>query len=156
MRRAAAAAFAAACALSLAVPAIAQVDMPDGKWWKRPRIARAIDLTDEQSRRIEDIFVKSRPRLIDLKADLEKKQFDLKQSLERDADRDEVERKLDTVEAARRDLQKTRVLMLLDMRKVLKPEQWERLKQMREANRERRRDARQDDRAPQRPGRRGR
>jgi Spy/CpxP family protein refolding chaperone len=156
VRRAAAAAFAAACALSLAVPAIAQVDMPDGKWWKRPRIARAIDLTDEQSRRIEDIFVKSRPRLIDLKADLEKKQFDLKQSLERDADRDEVERKLDTVEAARRDLQKTRVLMLLDMRKVLKPEQWERLKQMREANRERRRDARQDDRAPQRPGRRGR
>ena len=141
MRRAAAAVLALG-ALALAASAVAQVDLPDGKWWKRPRIAREIDLSDEQSRRIEEIFVKSRPRLIDLKADLEKKQLDLRQTLEHDADRGEVERKLDTVEAARRDLQKTRVLMLLDMRKVLKPEQWERLKQMREEIRERRRGAR--------------
>lgn len=149
MKRAAAALL----ALAVAVPAAAQVDLPEGKWWKRPRVAQEIGLTDEQSRRIEDIFAKSRPKLIDLKADLEKKQFDLRQALEHDADRAEVERKLDTVEAARRDLQKTRVLMLVDMRNVLKPEQWERLKQMREELRERRREGRQGGDAPQRPNR---
>ena len=149
MRRAAV----ALVAFGLALSAAAQVDLPEGKWWKRPRIAQEIGLTEDQSRQIEDIFVKSRPRLIDLKADLEKKQFDLRQALEHDGDRAEVEKKLDLVEAARRDLQKTRVLMLLDMRKVLKPEQWERLKEMRETVRERRREARQDGAPPPHPGR---
>ena len=146
-------AAAAVLALAFAIPAAAQVDLPEGKWWKRPRVVQEIGLTDDQSRRIEDVFVKSRPKLIDLKADLEKKQFDLRQALEHDAERADVERKLDSVEAARRELQKTRVLMLLDMRSVLKPEQWERLKQMREELRERRRDGRQGGEPPRRQNR---
>jgi Spy/CpxP family protein refolding chaperone len=116
----------------------AQADMPEGKWWKKPRIAREIGLTDDQSRRIEDIFVRSRPKLIDLKADLEKKQFDLQTAMENNAPRPEVEKKLDAVENARKDLQKTRVLMLLDIKNELKPDQWEKLRQMREDAREKR------------------
>ena len=116
----------------------AQADMPEGKWWKKPRIAREIGLTDDQSRRIEDIFVRSRPKLIDLKADLEKKQFDLQTAMENNAPRPDVEKKLDAVENARKDLQKTRVLMLLDIKNELKPDQWEKLRQMREDARERR------------------
>jgi len=115
----------------------AQADMPEGKWWKKPRIAREIGLTDDQSRRIEDIFVRSRPKLIDLKADLEKKQFDLQTAMENNAPRPDVEKKLDAVENARKDLQKTRVLMLLDIKNELKPDQWEKLRQMREDARER-------------------
>jgi Spy/CpxP family protein refolding chaperone len=115
-----------------------QADMPEGKWWKRPRIAHEIGLTDDQAKRIEDIFVRERPKLIDLKANLEKRQFDLQTAVENNAPRPEVEKKLDAVENARKDLQKTRVLMLLDIKNELKPEQWEKLRQMREDARERR------------------
>jgi Spy/CpxP family protein refolding chaperone len=129
----------AAALLALAAASMsAQADMPEGKWWKKPRIAREIGLTDDQSRRIEDIFVRERPKLIDLKADLEKKQFDLQTAMENNAPRPEVEKKLDAVENARKDLQKTRVLMLLDIKNELKPDQWEKLRQMREDAREKR------------------
>ena len=130
--------FAGALLVLAATSMAAQTGVPEGKWWKRPRIAREIGLTEEQSRRIEDIFVRSRPKLIDLKADVEKKQFDLQTAMENNAPRPEIEKKLDAVENARKDLQKTRLLMLLDIKNELKPEQWERLRQMREEARERR------------------
>jgi len=126
--------------LAAALPIAAQADVPDGKWWKRPRVAKEIGLTEDQSKKIEAIFVASRPRLIDLKADLEKKQFALSQAMENDAGRADIERKLEAVEDARKELQKTRVLMLVDMKGVLSAEQWDRLKQMREQARERRRE----------------
>jgi Spy/CpxP family protein refolding chaperone len=127
--------------LAAALPLAAQADVPEGKWWKRPRVVKEIGLTDDQAKKIEAIFVQSRPRLIDLKADLEKKQFALSQAMENDAARADIERKLEAVEDARKELQKTRVLMLVDMKGVLSAEQWERLKQMREQARDRRREA---------------
>ncbi len=148
MRRLAAAAVLFASALFL----FAQVDVPEGKWWKRPRIAKEIGLSADQSKRIEDIFVQARPRLIDLKADLEKRRFELSQAMESNAARRDIEAKLEAVEDARKELQKTRVLMLVDMKAVLSAEQWERLKQMREEARERRRDGGRES-GPSRPGR---
>jgi len=138
--------------VAAALPLAAQTDLPEGKWWKRPRVVQQIGLSDEQSKRIEEIFVRSRPQLIDLKADLEKKQFDLQQAMENNAARADIERKLETVEDARKQLQKTRVLMLLDMKAVLSADQWEHLKQMREQARERRREVRQEGQG-QKPGR---
>ncbi|MGH9367041.1 MAG: Spy/CpxP family protein refolding chaperone [Thermoanaerobaculia bacterium] len=144
--------------LAGALPILAQGDIPDGKWWKRPRLAREIALTDKQSKQLDEIFVKARPRLIDLKAELEKKQFGLQQAIDEDADRGVLESRIDEVENARKDLQKTRALMVLDMKRVLTPEQWELLKQMREQLRERRRQMRENgasgrgpDRPPERP-----
>lgn len=120
-------------------PAFAAPDVPDGKWWKRPRIAAEIHLTPEQSREIETIFVRARTKLIDLKADLEKKQLALQSSMDdQAADRKTVEKQVEAVENARAELQKTRALMILDMKQVLKPEQWERLRQMQQEMRERR------------------
>lgn len=133
-----------ALALGVALPLLGQPQVPDGKWWKRPRIASRIGLTAEQSDQIEKVFVKTRPRLIDLKADLEKKQLDLQVAMDdRNADRREIEKKLDAVENARKELQKARVLMILDIKQVLKPEQWERLLQMQQEMRQRFRERRQ-------------
>lgn len=118
-------------AVFLAGPLLASPDLPDGKWWKRPRIAAHIGLSSEQSREIEEIFVKSRGRLIDLKADLEKKQAELQDVMEDEtADRRTVAQRIDAVENARAELQKARALMFLDMKGVLRTEQWERLKEM--------------------------
>jgi Spy/CpxP family protein refolding chaperone len=125
--------------LVAALPVLGQGDFPEGKWWKRPRLAAEINLTADQSRDIDKIFVQARARLIDLKADLEKKQLSLQTSMEdRGAERKTVEKQIEAVETARAELQKARALMVLDMKQVLKPEQWERLLQIQQQVREQR------------------
>ena len=152
--------FAAAMAVFFASPGLSAGDMPDGKWWKNPRAAAELGLSPEQSDEIEKIFVRTRPKLIDLRADLEKKQLDLQVAMDdKTADRSAVEKKIETVENARAALQKTRALMILDMRQVLKPEQWERLVQRQQERREQmqeRRRMRQEVGPRPRPGQPGR
>jgi Spy/CpxP family protein refolding chaperone len=129
-----AAAFTALAALA---PAILARDMPDGKWWKNPRVTAELGVTREQTDEIEKVFVRSRSKLIDLRADLEKRQLDLQTAMDdKAADRAAVEKKIEAVENARAALQKTRALMILDMKQVLKPEQWERLVQKQRERRE--------------------
>jgi Spy/CpxP family protein refolding chaperone len=125
---------------SAASPILAVPEMPEGKWWKRPRIAAEIDLSSRQEEQIESIFTKARPQLIDLKANLQKKQGELEDVLsETNADRARVAARIESVENARAELQKARILMLLDMKQVLRPEQWDRLVRMhQEMRRERR------------------
>jgi Spy/CpxP family protein refolding chaperone len=126
---------------SLAAPVAVAAELPEGKWWKRPRIAAEINLTADQTREIEGIFTRSRPRLIDLKADLEKKQGDLQDALDDpNADRRTIAARVEAVEDARGELQKTRILMVLDMKQVLKPDQWDRLVRMQQEFRQQRRE----------------
>ena len=128
---------------AMAAP-LAAAELPDGKWWKRPRLAQEIGLTPDQQQQIEKIFVRSRTKLIDLRADLEKKQLGLQELMEdRGADRRDVEKKIESVENARAELQKARALMILDMKQVLKPEQWERLLRRRDEIIERRQEFRE-------------
>lgn len=148
--------FAAALAAIVAVPASGAPGM-DGKWWKNPSVTAELALTPEQSTEIEKVFVHSRSKLIDLKADLEKKQLDLQVAMEdKTADRSAVEKKIESVENARAALQKTRALMLLDMKQVLKPDQWEHLVQKQQERRDRMQERRrrlQEDGARPRPNR---
>ena len=123
--------LAAAVLLAGAVALSAQ-DL-DGKWWKNATLAERIGLSADQVNEIEKIFVRSRPDFIDLRADLEKKQFLLQQAMEDGtADRKDLERKMEAVENSRAELQKARQRMLLDIRQVMKPEQWQKLLQIRQ------------------------
>lgn len=145
--------LAAAAALCLlAVPPLSGQFMPDGKWWKRPRIAAAIDLTADQEKQLDQIFARTRPRLIDLKAELDKREFEFQQLMEAgDAvDRKAVASRIEAREAARANLQKELALMVLDMKHVLRIEQWERLQRMQQAVRERLQERRHELREEQR------
>ncbi len=126
---------------SLGLAAILLLDAPglmaqgpaEGKWWKRPRVAKQLDLSADQVAQLEKIFARSKPKLIDLRADFEKKQFDYDQSMQNDdVERAELEAKIEAREQARAALQKELALMELDMKKVLSPEQREKLVEMRE------------------------
>jgi len=130
-------AFVSVLGLVVASGALAQ-GLAEGKWWKRPRISEELQLTPEQDAQLEKIFAKTKPRLIDLRADLEKKQFDYEQAMQADStDRKALESKIEAREEARARLQKELSLMELDMKQVLKPEQRERLMRIREENRQR-------------------
>jgi len=118
--------------MSLASVSAAQ-GVADGKWWKRPRIAQELQLSRDQAAELEKVFARSKPKLIDLRADLEKKQFDFDQAmLDEKADRKAIEAKIEAREQARAALQKELSLMELDMKQVLKPDQRERLMRLRE------------------------
>ncbi len=118
--------------------ALAQPAMIEGKWWKRPRIAQALGLTAAQTAELEKIFAAHKPQLIDLKADLEKKQFDYEQAMTAEnPDRKKVEASVEAREQARARLQTRLSLMELDMRQVLTPEHREKAQQLRAEVRER-------------------
>lgn len=125
----------------LTVPGTARAaDVPEGKWWKHPRVAAEINLTSDQVREIDAIFERARARLIDGKVELEKREGDLQDAIESSADRREIAARIEATEAARTELQKTRILMVLDMKQVLKPEQWDRLQRLRQEFRRERRE----------------
>lgn len=89
-------------------------------WWKmEPTLA----LTPEQSTQIDGIFQEGIAQLQKQKDELDRLEGKLSRLIETSASETEVTHQIDRVEAARSTLNKTRTLMLLHMRLVLKPEQ---------------------------------
>jgi Spy/CpxP family protein refolding chaperone len=112
--------LAAAVLLALtAAPAMAQ----RGKWWQDDRFRKELALTLEQSTRLEEIFQKTQPTLRQqMRAlDMAEKEFDRLVETATDAD---VLDYVGTVEAARSEVNKTRTVMLLRMRRSLTADQW--------------------------------
>ena len=102
-----------------AVPASAQ----RGKWWQDERFQRELGLTVEQSSRLEEIFQKHQPMLRQRMEALDQAQTTFDQVVER-GDDVAVLKQVDVVETARAELNKTRMMMLLRMRRSLTADQW--------------------------------
>jgi Spy/CpxP family protein refolding chaperone len=100
-------------------PALAQ----RGKWWQDERFRRELGLTAEQSTRLEEIFQKHQPKLREHMRALDQAEDQLSQLIEKGDDAS-VMAHMQVVEAARAELNKTRTLMLLRMRRSLTADQW--------------------------------
>jgi Spy/CpxP family protein refolding chaperone len=114
-RAVAAAILVAVCA----APALAQ----RGKWWQDDGFRRELGLTDEQTSRLEEIFQKHQPKLRQHMQALNQAEDELSVLIEKGDDAS-VMSHMGVVEAARADLNKTRTLMLLRMRRSLTADQW--------------------------------
>jgi Spy/CpxP family protein refolding chaperone len=117
-RRAALVAFVVGAAVVCAPPASAQ----GFKWWQSDTFRRELGLTQEQSTKIEAIFQKTLPALRQQKDALDKSEADFNQMVEASDDA-QVMAQVTVVEAARSELNKSRTMMLLRMRRVLTPDQ---------------------------------
>jgi Spy/CpxP family protein refolding chaperone len=85
---------------------------------------------------MDDIFLQHRLKLIDLNANLEKQETLLHPMIEADQpDEAKILSQIDAVAQARADLEKANARMLFDIRKTLTPDQWQKLKTMREEHR---------------------
>jgi len=102
-----------------AAPALAQ----RGKWWQDERFQRELSLTPEQSTRLEAIFQKTQPTLRQRMQALDKAEDELDRLIETGDDASVLEH-VEIVEAARGELNKTRTVMLLRMRRSLTADQW--------------------------------
>ena len=108
-----------AVALLLAVPAAGQ----GSKWWQSDHYKKELGLTAEQSRRLEDIFQAAVPSLRVQKRALDQAEAEFERLVEK-GDDGAVMEQVGRVETARAELNKSRTMMLLRMRRVLTSDQW--------------------------------
>ena len=93
------------------------------KCWQSEEYTRELQLTPEQSRRLEDIFQSAVPTLKAQKKTLDAAEAEFEKLIERGGDAAVMEQ-VNQLEMARAELSKSRTWMLLRMRKVLTADQW--------------------------------
>jgi len=113
-------------------------DRAFGRWWNDPHLAQQIGLTDQQKQQMDQIFLQHRLKLIDLNANLEKQEVLFRPMIAADQpDETKILAQIDAIAQARAELEKADARMLFDLRKVLTPEQWQKLKALRMEHRDR-------------------
>jgi Spy/CpxP family protein refolding chaperone len=121
----------------LVLPALCLAqDMPHGKWWRYPRVAKQLDLSDEEKTALDEKFVESRRKLIGLKSNLEREQFELDNLLDsQKLDESAVREQFKRLEAARSDLSEERFSFLIEVRHILGFERFHKIKTLYELRR---------------------
>ena len=103
----------------VAAPALSQ----GFKWWQSDQYKGELGLTAEQSKRLEEIFQAAVPTLKAQKRTLDKAEAEFEALIEKGSDAAVMEQ-VNHLETARAELNKTRTMMLLRMKKVLTADQW--------------------------------
>ncbi len=102
-----------------------------GKWWKHPKIAKELGLTNDQVNRIEAIFSSYRPQMIELDSKLKAKEEELKNTRRNpNSTREEISRLNDEVEEIRGNMRRVKVDMFLQIRDILTPQQRAKLEEI--------------------------
>lgn len=106
--------------------------VPPGRWWKNAEIVKTIGLSDGQVQKIETVFQDSRMKLVDIHATLQKEEIKLEPLLEAEnPDEGAVLGAIDRIASARTSLEKANAQMAFGIRRVLTPEQWKKLRDLR-------------------------
>ncbi len=102
--------------------------LPQGRWWNNPDVAQKLSLTADQQKKMDEIFLQNRLRLVDLNATLQKEEITMEPMMGADMpDEAKVLAQIDKVAQARAELEKANARFLLGIRRVLTPEQWKKL-----------------------------
>ena len=103
--------------------------VPGGRWWTRPEMAQKLGLSPDQTKKIDDTFQQYRLKLIDLDAAVRKEEVIMEPLVAAEQpDEAKIVAQIDKVAAARAELEKANARMLLGIRRLLTPEQWNKLK----------------------------
>jgi protein CpxP len=101
---------------------------PRGRWWNNPDVAQKLGLSADQQKKMDDIFLQSRLKLIDQHAAVEKDEAILEPLLSAEQpDETRILAQIDKVAQSRAELEKANARMLLGLRSVLTTAQWKTL-----------------------------
>ena len=115
-------------------PAMKALRGPEGRWWGNPELARKLGITAGQQAKLDDVLQQHRLRLVDLHANVQKQELMLEPLVSADQpDETRILAQIDKVAEARAGLEKANARMLLEIRRVLTQEQWQKLKAERQA-----------------------
>ena len=110
-------------------------DAPMGKWWHNPHMSKQLNLTDEEKNKLDEQYVESRRRMIDLKSNVERERFELETLIESDdLDEDTTKKQFKKLEKARSNLAGERFKFLMESRKILGNKRFQNVKQMYKKN----------------------
>ena len=122
-----------AIALFFAGGLLAQMPRGFYAWWSTP-VVRDLNLTKDQRRRIRGTIQDYRPRLMQLRAELNGAEEDLAAQFNRDpVDPQKANQAIERLVAARSQLTRTLSHMSLALRGVLSEQQWQELQRRRPA-----------------------
>jgi Spy/CpxP family protein refolding chaperone len=103
--------------------------VPGNKWWTRPEMAQKLGLTADQTKKMDDVFQQFRLKLIDLNASVQKEEAIMEPLVGAEQpDETKIVAQIDKLAQARAELEKANARMLLGIRRLLTPEQWNKLK----------------------------
>jgi len=119
----------AALLMLVASAALAQINLPPGKWWRRAELIRELNLSEDQQNRLEAVFRGAANELIDSRAEVEKQAVALRAALDQpQLDRNEIRQIGQRLNDARGRQFQRELLLLVDMRGVLNDQQWNRMR----------------------------
>lgn len=99
-----------------------------GQWWKDADLVKELGISDDQVQKIEQIFLDSRLKLVDLKGNLEKEEIRMEPMMQADTPNEQaILAQIDKIAAARAELEKANARMNLGIRRVLTADQWKKL-----------------------------
>jgi Spy/CpxP family protein refolding chaperone len=102
---------------------------PPGRWWDDPEFIKKLGLSDDQQKKMDDIFNSARLKLIDQFAAVQKEEAIMEPLVAADPpDENKLLAQIDRVAQARAELEKANARMLLGIRSQLTHEQWLKLK----------------------------
>jgi Spy/CpxP family protein refolding chaperone len=102
---------------------------PPGRWWDDPDFVKKLGLSDDQQKKMDEIFNSSRLKLIDLFAAVQKEEAIMEPLVAVDPpDENKLLQQIDRVAQARAELEKANARILLGIRRQLSHEQWLKLK----------------------------
>jgi Spy/CpxP family protein refolding chaperone len=102
---------------------------PPGRWWDDPEFIKKFGLSDDQQKKMDDIFNTSRLKLIDQFAAVQKEEAIMEPLVAADPpDEGKLLAQIDRVAQARAELEKANARMLLGIRRQLTHEQFLKLK----------------------------
>ena len=104
-------------------------DVPAGKWWYNAEIQKNLNLSDKEINKLDNLFSKSRRKLIRLKSKVENEQFELDQLLgQKKVDDAKVEKQFQKLEKVRKNLANERLQFVIGVRNILGHERFQQLK----------------------------
>lgn len=102
---------------------------PPGRWWDDPEFVKKLGLSEDQQKKMDEIFNSNRLKLIDQFAALQKEEAIMEPLVSADPpDESKLLAQIDRVAQARAELEKANARMLLGLRRQLTHEQFLKLK----------------------------
>ena len=108
---------------------VAGQEVPSGKWWYNQKVVQNLDLTQKEIRQLDQAWVDSQRKLIKLKNEVEREQFELDTLLgKKTADDARVRKQFKRLERARTDLADERLGFIIRVRGIIGAERFQQLK----------------------------
>ena len=125
--------------------------MPHGKWWRSPKASEKLNLSNEEKKQLDEKFLESRRKLIDLKAAVEKERLELDALMDEEPlNEKSIMERFKKLETARASLATERFGFILEVRKIIGFERFQQLKAAFKGFRHKRRSRDHRSRDPQR------